>query len=147
MMSLAERLKKKAELKAKKAKRLSGKVKTFAVRVPYRGYPPNNTEGDIAYRKKRIKTLIDRVATFAGLDFYEQMKNYIKEREEALLQRKKDIEAQWAKIEAYNLTIREAEANGTNTTANITIGAVEPAIPPATPAEPPPATPNQITAV
>ena len=97
MIPLAERLKKKAEREKKLAMRLSGKVKTFSVRIPWQGYPYRNTEGDKLYHKKKVEDLVTAIIRKAGHEFYQDVKAFIAQREKDIEERRKARDAMWAK--------------------------------------------------
>ena len=138
MIPLAERLRLKAEREAKLEMKLSGKVKCFTVRIPFNGYPRRITKGDLAFHKRKAKELIDLCCHRAGYQFYEDIKDYIKELEEKSIKDREAKVAQWAEAERRILARNNARPEVVAQTIEPAVPAnVEPAIPPVEPVVPP----------
>lgn len=84
MKPLKERLADKAARLAKEEKKLSGKVKSFRVSLPYNGYPYMTKESDREYAKGRVEVLVRKIRRFSSSQVYESLKLAINAEEKRL---------------------------------------------------------------
>lgn len=69
---------------AKEEKKLSGKVKSFRVSLPYNGYPYMTKESDREYAKGRVEVLVRKIRRFSSSQVYESLKLAINAEEKRL---------------------------------------------------------------
>ena len=79
MKPLSERLKEKEALLLKERMKMSGRVKSFSVSIPYYGHPYINTEGDRVFVTKRAQEVIATIKRKTSSTFYNELKRLMNE--------------------------------------------------------------------
>jgi hypothetical protein len=99
MKSLKERLKDRAERKAKEEKKLSGRVKCFTVSLPWRGCPSIIKDSDWKYHAGKVEKLIKTIKARCAPEFYDLLKEGIKEEDRVQAELLKKRQEQWKERE------------------------------------------------
>ena len=144
MKPLKERLADKAARLAKEEKKLSGKVKSFRVSLPYNGYPYMSKQSDTDYVRGRALALVKKIRNSSASPLYEGLKEAVNAEEKRMAESR--ARRSWwepqsninSGISKYIVVVRKEDGTITDDQGNVWIPKVPTTVPETTAPTPAP---------